>query len=155
MKYDQFLEQKQLSVPQCGLDELPELNPQLFGFQKDIVGWALKRGRAAIFADCGMGKTPMQLEWARHIPGNVLILAPLAVATQTVHEGEKFGVTVKYCRDQSQVVPGITITNYEMLQHFDPEYFIGWCWTNRAFSRATTARPAPRSWTHSSAPRTA
>lgn len=125
MKYDQFLEQKTLTVPQCGLDELPELNPQLFGFQKDIVGWALKRGRAAIFADCGMGKTPMQLEWARHIPGNVLILAPLAVASQTVHEGEKFGVTVKYCRDQSQVQPGITITNYEMLPHFDPAYFTG------------------------------
>jgi DNA modification methylase len=125
MKYDQFLEQKTLTIPQCGLDEVPELNPQLFEFQKDIVGWALKRGRAAIFADCGMGKTPMQLEWARHIPGNVLILAPLAVATQTVHEGEKFGVSVKYCRDQSQVQPGITITNYEMLSHFDPDHFTG------------------------------
>lgn len=124
-KYATFLQQKELTAPPCGLSEVPELNPQLFPFQADIVGWALRRGRAAIFADCGMGKTPMQLEWARHIPGNVLILAPLAVATQTVHEGEKFGVTVRYCRDQSQVQPGITITNYEMLPHFDPDYFTG------------------------------
>jgi DNA modification methylase len=97
----------------------------LFDFQRDIVGWALKRGRASIFADCGLGKTPMQLEWASHVPGNVLVLAPLAVSLQTVGEGKKFGIDVHYCRDQSQVKPGITITNYEMIEHFDASYFTG------------------------------
>lgn len=125
MDYDDFLTAKTRSAPATGLAIVPPLAGFLFPFQRDIVTWALKRGRAAIFADCGMGKTPMQLEWARHIPGNVLILAPLAVAQQTVHEGEKFGIPVQYCRDQSQVQAGITIANYEMLAHFDPFAFAG------------------------------
>ena len=125
MDYADFLAAKTRRAPATGLAVVPSLSGFLFPFQHDIVTWALKRGRSAIFADCGMGKTPMQLEWARHIPGNVLILAPLAVAQQTVHEGEKFGIEVRYCRDQSQVQPGITIANYEMLAHFDPAYFAG------------------------------
>ena len=72
-----------------------------------------------------MGKTFAQLEWAKHIPGNVLILAPLAVAKQTIREGEKIDIEVKYCRSQDQVVNGITIANYEMLEHFDASYFTG------------------------------
>lgn len=124
-EYAEFLAAKAITSPPTGLTDVPPLAAHLFSFQADIVAWALRRGRAAIFADCGMGKTPMQLEWAKHIPGNVLILAPLAVASQTVHEGEKFGIPVKYCRDQSAVEPGITITNYEMLPHFDPAYFAG------------------------------
>jgi superfamily II DNA or RNA helicase len=123
--YREFIAGKQFVAPLAGLTEMPELSPHLFPFQRDIVQWALRRGRAAIFADCGMGKTPMQLEWSRHIPGNVLILAPLAVAQQTVHEGEKFHIPVRYCRDQKQVQPGITIANYEMLEHFDPAAFTG------------------------------
>jgi len=123
--YADFLAEKSFSAPVTGLTAIPGLSLSLFPFQSDIVKWALKRGRAAIFADCGMGKTLMQLEWARHVPGNVLILAPLAVAKQTVHEGEKFGISVRYCRDQSDVQPGITIANYEMLSHFDPDYFTG------------------------------
>ena len=123
--YEQFLQAKAVLDPATGLKNLPSLNSMLFDFQRDIVRWALRRGRAAIFADCGMGKTPMQLEWARHIPGNVLILAPLAVSAQTVREGEKFGVAVRYCRAQGQAQPGITVTNYEMLDHFDPAYFTG------------------------------
>ena len=125
MSYSKFLIDKAFVSPPCGLKSIPNLSPQLFPFQRDIVRWALRRGRAAIFADCGMGKTFMQLEWARHIPGNVLILAPLAVSGQTVKEGEKFHEPVRYCRDQSQVEPGITVTNYEMLSHFDPHYFTG------------------------------
>jgi len=97
----------------------------LFDFQRDIVNWALRRGRAAIFADCGMGKTPMQLEWAKHIPGEVLILAPLAVSAQTVREGAKFGVPVAYARKDSQITERITVTNYEMLDHFDIDRFAG------------------------------
>lgn len=123
MQYEEFLAQKKFSAPPAGLVDIPELNPALFGFQKDITTWALKRGRAAIFADCGMGKTPMQLEWANHIPGRVLILAPLAVAQQTVREGRKFGIEVEYARKDTGA--RITVTNYEMLEHFDAGEFAG------------------------------
>ena len=125
MNYQEFLENKAVVDMPTGIEVLPELNPMLYDFQKDIVGWALKRGRASVFADCGLGKTPMQLEWAAKVPGNVLILAPLAVSLQTVAEGRKFNIEVNYCRDQIQVKPGITITNYEMLEHFDSTYFTG------------------------------
>lgn len=122
--YQSFLAGKAISDPPTGLATVPELNTLLFPFQHDIVAWALKRGRAAIWADCGLGKTPMQLEWARHVPGRVLILAPLAVAQQTVREGAKFGIDVRYARKQSDAGQ-ITVTNYEMLQHFDPDEFHG------------------------------
>lgn len=125
MEYIDFLEGKRVSDLPTGLGEVPELNPMLFDFQKDIVGWALKRGRACIFADCGMGKTPMQLEWARHIPGKVLIVAPLAVSDQTVREGKKFGINnISYSPDGSPG-DGITITNYERLEKFNPEDYTG------------------------------
>lgn len=123
--YAKFLEAKRITAPPTGLVDVPELSAHLFDFQRDIVTWALKRGRAAIFADCGMGKTPMQLEWAKHIPGDVLILAPLAVASQTTREGAKFGVNVTLCRTQSDVRPGVNIANYEMLEHFDAGSFTG------------------------------
>jgi superfamily II DNA or RNA helicase len=125
LQYHAFLDRKKAIAPPCGLGAVPGLHPDLFDFQRDIVSWALLKGRAAIFADCGMGKTPMQLEWARHVPGDVLILAPLAVAPQTVREGEKFGIPVRYCRDGSQRAGGITVTNYEMLDRFNPADFVG------------------------------
>jgi len=123
MNYEEFIASKAIKDKPTGLDVIPELNAKLFDFQRDIVAWALRRGRAAIFADCGMGKTAMQLEWARHVPGNVLILAPLAVAAQTVREGKKFGIEVNQARSQADVVGKITIANYEMLHHFDASYF--------------------------------
>lgn len=127
--YRQFLEHKKIIDPATGISTVPPLNRALFDFQRDIVAWALKRGRAALFEDCGLGKTPQQLEWARvvaeHTGGNVLILAPLAVAAQTVREGQKFGITVRQARRQADAQPGITITNYEMLEHFQPEAFAG------------------------------
>lgn len=123
--YEQFLVQKAIVDPSTGLHAVPALNPMLFPFQRDIVAWALRRGRAAIFADCGMGKTPMQLEWAKHIPGRVLILAPLAVAQQTVREGAKFGIEVIYAREGGAHLGKITVTNYEMLEHFDAGMFHG------------------------------
>lgn len=87
------------------------------------------KGKACIFADCGLGKTPMQLQWAQmvaeHTNKPVLILAPLAVAQQTKREGEKFDVSVNVCRTQSDVMPGVNITNYEMIEHFDPAEFDG------------------------------
>lgn len=128
-EYQAFLGRKQITDPATGLSAVPALNPALFDFQRDIVRWALRRGRAALFEDCGLGKTPQQLEWARvvaeHTAGNVLILAPLAVAAQTVREGQKFGIPVTQARRQADVQPGITITNYEMLEHFQPEAFAG------------------------------
>ncbi len=126
--YDQFIESKRVEVKPSGF-ACGDLNPMLFDFQRDIVRWALARGKAAIWADCGLGKSPMQLEWAHrvceHEHGDVLILAPLAVAQQTKREGEKFGIGVTVCRSQSDVRPGINITNYEMMDHFNPDTFIG------------------------------
>jgi len=114
MKYDDFLAGKTITSQMTGLKSIPKLSESLFDFQRDIVIWALRRGRAAIFADCGMGKTIMQLEWAKHVPGKVLILAPLAVGVQTVEEGRKFGINVDYVRSQNAVEHKISITNYEM-----------------------------------------
>jgi len=130
MEYTEFLKTKQLKVESSGFDvDISELHPSLFDFQKDIVKWALKKGKCAIFAGTGLGKTYMQLEWANKVceytNGNVLILAPLAVAQQTVHEGDKFNIAVHLCRQQSDVKDGINITNYEMLHKFDIDSFIG------------------------------
>lgn len=130
MDYDEFVNSKRAFVPPSGFDvKVSAINAQLFPFQRDITRWALKRGKAAIFADCGLGKTPMQLEWAKHVcertEGNVLILAPLAVSQQTKREGDKFGITVNVARYGDQIQPGINITNYERIAHFDAAEFSG------------------------------
>ena len=132
MSYESFLKSKQLIVTNAGLKESEiELSSKLYDFQHDIVRWALRKGRAAIFADCGLGKTPMQLEWSRNIckvtGGDVLILAPLAVSKQTQREGVKFGESVNVCKEQSDVKQGINISNYERLHKFDPDKFVGIC----------------------------
>lgn len=115
--YHEFIAAKRIVTVEAGLPVSADaLNPKLFPFQRAITAWALRKGRAAVFADCGLGKTPMQLTWAQHVPGKVLILAPLAVSQQTVREGPKFGVHVEYAREP--VAAKITITNYEMLEHF-------------------------------------
>lgn len=125
VEYSEFLANKKIIDKATGLSNIPELNPMLFDFQRDIVRWSLKRGRAAIFADCGMGKTPMQLEWAKHIPGRVLIVAPLAVSSQTIREAEKFHEEpIEYSPDGS-LPSRIVITNYERIDKFDPEMFTG------------------------------
>lgn len=126
--YQAFLLSKRISAEPSGFAQ-DAINPTLFPFQREIVRWALRRGRAAIFSDCGTGKTPMQLEWAKHVcaetDGSVLILAPLAVAAQTVREGEKFGIHVTHCRTAADLRAGVNITNYERLHHFAPEAFTG------------------------------
>ena len=121
MKYETFLRHKEITVPFSGIEiNKAAINPKLFDFQRDIVLWALKKGKAAIFAGTGLGKTLMQLEWAKHIGGTVLILAPLAVSKQTVSEGEKFGIAIKHCLSQEDVIDGgINITNYERMDRFD------------------------------------
>ena len=130
MEYKDFINSKNKQMKNYGFDiEKENLNPMLFDFQKDIVRWALKKGRAAVFADCGLGKTPIQLEWAnqiyKHEGGKILILAPLAVATQTQREGEKFHIPVNICENQDDVKEGINITNYEKLEKFVANEFIG------------------------------
>jgi hypothetical protein len=127
--YESFLSNKLgVDVP-TGIADPPELAGHLFPFQSDLVRWALKRGRAAIFADCGLGKGPMALEWAHHVSAHtgrpVIIVAPLAVAQQFVREGQKFGRPVTYARDRSDLSGNIIVTNYERLDRFDPSVFGG------------------------------
>jgi superfamily II DNA or RNA helicase len=128
MRYEEFIERKRRTVEASGFDP-GDLSPSLFPFQRDLTAWALRQGRAAIFASTGLGKTRMEIEWARcvvrHTGGRVLILAPLAVAPQTVAEGAKIGVSVRHCRDGAEVKDGITVTNYDRLHRFDPEAFAG------------------------------
>jgi DNA modification methylase/superfamily II DNA or RNA helicase len=125
--YAAFLADKQIVAGPVGIENPPALNAALFPFQRDITEWALRRGRAAIFADCGLGKTLMQLEWARCVAATtqrpVLILAPLAVAEQTEAEAARFGIEARYVRQDGD--DGILVSNYEMLEHFDVERFAG------------------------------
>jgi len=129
-QYDAFIKRKASDDVESGF-EPSDLGSHLFDFQAAIVEWACKRGRAAIFADTGLGKTAMQTEWARqvteHTGGMVLIAAPLCVAQQTVDESAKFGIHIQYCRHPSEIKDGtmIVITNYEMLDKFDPADFVG------------------------------
>jgi len=128
--YESFLASKVRRAQSVGFDVSgDDLSPRLFHFQRDIVRWAIKKGRAAIFADTGLGKSAMQIEWARHVnahtQGRVLILAPLAVAAQTVREGERVGVVVTHCREPEDVRDGVNITNYDRLHKFDTRQFTG------------------------------
>ena len=126
-EYEKFLESKQKSITISGFDiSESELNNSMFDFQKFIVKRALKAGKYAIFADCGLGKTLMQLEWANHVNKHtnkpVLILAPLAVAGQTIKEGAKFKIDI--CRYDGSNSP-IQISNYEQLDNIDCSIFSG------------------------------
>ena len=128
--YEAFLESKKITVDNIGFNiGVEEVNPKLFHFQNDIVRWAIGKGKAAVFADCGLGKTAMQLEWGNQVCkdtfGDVLILAPLSVAQQTYEEGLKFGIETAICREQTDVKPGVNIANYEMLHKFNPDHFAG------------------------------
>jgi DNA modification methylase len=128
MNYTDFLATKRAIHTPSGF-AVDELHSRLFSFQRDIVRWAIQRGRAALFLDTGLGKTLCQLEWARHVcqhtGGNVLILAPLAVTGQTVREGVRFDIPVTHCKTHADVQSGINVTNYERLHHFDPAQFSG------------------------------
>lgn len=125
MTYEQFLEEKKVRIAPSGFDvDGGDLNNALFPFQKYIVKKALYKGKYAIFADCGLGKTIQQLEWAHrvniHTGRPVLILAPLAVSGQTIQEGKKFGIDVSNYGSGS-----IQITNYEQLDNINPSLFSG------------------------------
>lgn len=125
--YQEFLATKQFVVRGQGHEiGLEDVNPVLFPFQRMIVKWAVGKGRAAIFAHTGLGKTIMQVEWARLInpQGRTLIIAPLGVTSQTVNEArDLLGLTIHYTRSGSDLIDGINITNYEMVKHFDADQF--------------------------------
>jgi len=123
--YADFLARKFEKVEAVGLTTKPDdVNHYLHEWQREIVAWAARTGRAAIWADTGLGKTVMQIEWARLVADTSLIVAPLAVCAQTVREASKLGLSATYVRSADQVTgPGIWVTNYEMVEHFDPADF--------------------------------
>lgn len=128
--YASFLLSKQVVTAPSGFTAPTSLNPKLFDFQRDIAAWAMERGRASLFCDCGLGKTAIQLVWAeevvRRFNESVLILAPLAVSKQTQREGVKFGIQVTIAESDMDIrTPGIYVTNYEKLHHFPASKFAG------------------------------
>ncbi|SFQ46715.1 Superfamily II DNA or RNA helicase [Geopseudomonas sagittaria] len=172
MSYQEFVTRKLETVAPAGLSEPFTMPESLFPMQRDLVSWALRRGRSAIFADTGLGKTRMEVAFAdelcRRTGGDVMILAPLAVAAQTVAEAAKMGITITHCREPEDVQPGINITNYDRVHKFDLSRFIGAVLdesscikhhTSRTFDQlvqacalipyrlCATATPAPNDWT--------
>jgi superfamily II DNA or RNA helicase len=129
MSYEQFLKRKAITPIVSGLTTVPGLNAAMFPHQRDVCSWALRLGRSAAFLGTGMGKTLIELEWARvvaaHVGSPVLILAPLAVAQQTIREAHKFGIQADYCKTQPDFMEGIVVTNYERLDKFNPDDFAG------------------------------
>ena len=129
-EYERFLASKRVVSQPTGIAGPPELHPSLFPFQRDIVRWALKRGRAALFEECGLGKSRQAIEWARvvtaHTGKPTLIATPLAVARQFVREGQAIGVEVTHCKEPSGLnLTGINVVNYERIERFDASLFGG------------------------------
>lgn len=127
--YTAFLAKKAITDPMTGLANVQELPACLFPHQRDIVTWALRRGRAALFAGTGLGKSLMELAWAQAIHNetgkDILHLAPLAVSSQMAREADKFGIPARVVASQSDCGPGTNITNYQKLDHFDLSRFGG------------------------------
>lgn len=172
-RYEQFVARKLSTLVPSGIRDGFSLPASLFPHQSALTAWALRRGRSAIFADTGMGKSRMELAWAdavrKHTGQPVLILAPLAVAAQTADEGRQIGVEVTVCRDGADVNDrGINITNYDRLHRFNPEQFGGVvldessiikhhdaktfnlltaAFRRTPFKLPATATPAPNDWT--------
>ena len=105
--YDEFLKSKSNIAAPIGIRRQDnDINSKLYDFQKAIVKWALRKGRAAVFADCGLGKTFIQIEWARLIGERILIVAPLCVAKQTIDEAKKLDVDITFARDGGEINNG-------------------------------------------------
>lgn len=170
--YTAYVARKLSRVPPTGIASGFSVPGSLFPHQIALTSWAIRRGRAAIFADTGLGKSRMQIAWADavrcHTDRPVLILAPLAVAPQTVVEGSGLGVNILHCREQAEVGPGINITNYDRLHKFDASQFGGVvldesscikhhdtrtlktlleAFEQTPFKLCATATPAPNDWT--------
>ena len=125
MDYSEFLANKGIRAKSFGIHvDRSEINPILFDFQQDVVLWALRKGRCLVGLDTGLGKTFVQIEWARLISKKTLIIAPLSVARQSVREAKKINVDIKYVRNHDELDGDqIYITNYEMADNFDETYF--------------------------------
>jgi len=172
MDYDEFLASKLRAHQSCGIEDSAVDTRHLFDFQAALTKWAARKGRSAIFADTGLGKTRIQLAWAdavhRATGGDVLILAPLAVAQQTAAEGAEIGIAVKHVRDGADVEPGISATNYDRLHRFDNLRFVAIvldessiikhhdaktlrvlmdAFSGTPYRLCCTATPAPNDWT--------
>ena len=127
--YQDFLARKNITDPMTGVADVGVLPAILKPHQHDITSWALRRGRAAIFAGTGLGKTLMELVWASRVAAHtgepVLIFAPLAVAAQHIREGRKFGIDAHLAATQVEVSTGVYVTNYQKIDHFDLSQFGG------------------------------
>jgi hypothetical protein len=123
--YQAFLAAKEKAVAKPGREvAAADIHPMLHDWQNELVQWAVRTGRAALWADTGMGKTVMQLEWARLSADTSLVIAPLAVCQQTVREAAKLGITATYIRNADVVNgPGMYVTNYEQVTNLPPELF--------------------------------
>jgi len=123
--YLEFLDKKRIVFKPSGIKVSDsDLNPVLFPFQRDLTKWALRKGRSAIFADTGLGKTLMLAEWSRIIDRPTLVVAPLTVGRQTSNMAQELlGYDIPYVRSMSEINSKIVITNYEMVEHFDPDKF--------------------------------
>lgn len=121
--YDEYVRNKKLEQPASGfvVDE-SAINPMLFDYQRVITRWALHRGKAALFEDCGLGKGIQEWEWSKHVARHtdmpVLILAPLSVAEQMVDEAPQFGYSINLCKSNADLRPGLNVSNYEKLHKF-------------------------------------
>lgn len=173
MTYLDFVSSKLGIVQREGINvALRDGDYSMFPHQRDLTQWALRRGSAAIFADTGLGKSRMQIAWADQVNsatrGDILILAPLAVAEQTVEEGSAVGVTINHAREPEDIRSGISITNYDRLHKFDTDRFVGVVldessiikhhaaktlqllldtFRSTPYKLACTATPAPNDWT--------
>lgn len=139
--YADFLARKRISDPMTGMADVGELPLFMFPHQRDIVSWALRRGRSAIFAGTGLGKTAMELVWADKVSAHtgkpVLIFAPLAVSQQHIREAGKFGLSARIVADQSQVSAGVNVTNYQKIGKFDLSAFGGICLDESSILKST------------------
>jgi hypothetical protein len=121
-EYAGFLASKAPAVESSGHDRY-EPSERLFDFQNDLTRWAVRKGRAAVWADCGLGKTRIALHWAEHTEQRTLVLTPLAVAPQFVEEGRLMNINVTHARYANQLGSGINVTNYDRLHLFEDETF--------------------------------
>jgi hypothetical protein len=129
MDYAEFLARRSVEAPVRGMSDVPALNPAMFPYQRDVTDFLLRVGCGAAFLDTGLGKSLIALDWGRvvaeHTGKPVLMLAPLAVAPQHAREAAKFGLDARVVRSQDDVRPGINVTNYDKIDHFDAGSFGG------------------------------
>lgn len=144
--YSQFLKSKAIVARPAGIKEPQDISERLFPFQRASEKWALQRGKAALFLGTGLGKTPIQCDWAAHVEEYtgkpVLILAPLAVSHQTIEEAKKIlGLEVKFAEHGAQVAErGIYVTNYQKLERFHPEVFGGVVWDESSILKSVDGK---------------